>query len=231
MSSGSDIPDDWENESIESEKPLPQEAPKKVAQETKVGRREYQVPAELSKPLDDPDAEAQRRKLLQEHRDMFLGGDLFGCKNDEEIEERSRALLAKHQTTAKSRTAIGTEGDYLERIQVTRLAEIETLCDALDRKIAKSPAKSGCWLRMLDRILAACASKMEPKDLKTLERKIVDLQKRRTTEKHAAQTSSKKGTDLKVNILNYADELAIFDGEDGDSEDDAKTSEDDEGIM
>eukprot|EP01053_Blabericola_migrator_P009734 Blabericola_migrator_1__9733@NODE_532_length_7786_cov_102_495531_g405_i0_p6_GENE_NODE_532_length_7786_cov_102_495531_g405_i0NODE_532_length_7786_cov_102_495531_g405_i0_p6_ORF_typecomplete_len235_score59_01eIF3_subunit/PF08597_10/1_5e17BTAD/PF03704_17/0_065BTAD/PF03704_17/2_3e03_NODE_532_length_7786_cov_102_495531_g405_i044555159 len=233
----SDVPDDWSDWDAESveEKPIAPKQTTAPASKTTTGGttvstapKGYSVPKALQRTLDDPSAEAERKQLIQEHRDLVLAGADYGVDEGQEDEllKRAEALAAKYKATKKS---VG-KSDGGPVIAVNTLTEIQELCEMLDTKIAHSPAKSGSWLQFLDRLLASCATKMEPKDLQTLGRKVKDHQAKREVEKRRQATNSKKGTDLKVNTRDYQDELDIYDGVlDGDSQD--EVYKDDEDFM
>eukprot|EP01057_Protomagalhaensia_wolfi_P002429 Protomagalhaensia_wolfi_Nauph_80__2428@NODE_2605_length_1041_cov_124_834331_g2039_i0_p1_GENE_NODE_2605_length_1041_cov_124_834331_g2039_i0NODE_2605_length_1041_cov_124_834331_g2039_i0_p1_ORF_typecomplete_len249_score68_31eIF3_subunit/PF08597_10/3_1e20MRPS27/PF10037_9/0_1_NODE_2605_length_1041_cov_124_834331_g2039_i028747 len=233
--SDADVPDDWADWDEEEVPPVVSSPPPKATTSSgpaAQGPKEYKVPKSLATKLDDPAAEAERKLLIQEHRDLVFSGDMLGVDAGQEAEliKRGEALASKYKIGMKK--AAQGSGPSLASLSVNRLQEIEELCDLLAPKISESPAKSGSWLQFLDRLLAACGAKMDPKDLQTLGKKVKDLQTKREVEKRALQTSSKKGTDLKVNIRNYADELDIFDGKydgDGDDSQDDDMDDDDDG--
>lgn len=238
--SDDDAVSDWEAEALSSESEHEEAKPKvrannntKKVDGEEMGSKvkEFKIPAHLSEPAADPAAERQRIKEIEELRDLALSGDIFGVgepEDTEAVKARSRALLGNLGSKAIIPPTVVVEGTSLEKLTLNRLKEIDELCDTLTPKIAASPAKSNAWMKFLDRLIAACADKMTPDDLKTVERKAAEARKQRTTATNLKATNAKKVDQLGVNLRNYQDELDVYDGVGGnDSSEDDETYEND----
>ncbi|EZG64338.1 translation initiation factor eIF3 subunit [Gregarina niphandrodes] len=197
-----------------------------VAAEYGVAVKEFKVPARLLTPCDDPEQERLRLQKINELRERQMAGDMFGLDDHDSSSEdsddpfnfRAKALVEGAKKKAVAKEPEVTKDPY-EGVKVNRLTEVDALCDNLQIKISKSPAKSGIWLQFLDRLLGMVAGKMEPSDLQSFEKKLRDAIARRTREKNIQFSSSKKGTDLKVNLKNPQAELAVVEGYDDDADD------------
>lgn len=157
-----------------------------------------------------------------------MGGGMFGVNesDDEELRERSRALMARLAVQSGGNQAGGKRDEdpatLLERIPMQRLQDVEALCAALEPKISSSPAKSGTWLRLLDRLLARAAPKMDAQDLKTLNKRVYDFMKKAEVSKNEKLITGRKGQDHIKNpkSIRIQDELDMFGADDSEYSDD-----------
>lgn len=169
-------------------------------------------------PMDDPIQEKRRRQKIVEESDEALMEDLFAGF----VKEKSKDSDATPHVSlgdpsngtnrgiADSTSLLST--DPIDQIQLKSLKHVESFASKLADKICQSPAKSPAWLRLFDLLLKECATKMDLKDLITLQNKVKVAIKNKQEAKRGAEMSKKKPNDPTSSIRNYKDEMDIFYG-------------------
>ncbi|VWU52766.1 conserved protein, unknown function [Hepatocystis sp. ex Piliocolobus tephrosceles] len=179
--------------------------------------------------LDDAeDNKTKNTSLLQpsvkndEIRKQILQNDINDINDfldiSDEKREDNKEEIKENKTKQKTKTY--EKIIQLENTPLNSIKDCEMLGTTLGVRIKTSNLKSAALERFLSILLNASESKLDDKELKSINRKIQEILERREKQKRETAMKKKKPNEIKNKIKNYQDEVDMIYGELSYDEDD-----------
>ncbi|SBT38425.1 conserved Plasmodium protein, unknown function [Plasmodium ovale wallikeri] len=150
----------------------------------------------------------------------ILQNDMDDIADFLDISDDKKSKKKNAENEAQNKIKVQEKIITLESTPLNSIKDCETLGEILSSRIKKCNAKSVAIERFISIILAASESKLEDKEIQSINRKIQEIMEKREKKKRYALINKKKPNEVKNSIKNYKDEVDMIYGDLSYDEDD-----------